>query len=100
MFFLLFTCFFFCSSVSESVLQSFFLPAKPEALFAVFDGHGGSQVSHIVSKEFPKVREPPRGVSLVVGLRDVPPSRAGKSKGDQLSMAFWIYLLPEEKKRR
>ena len=25
-----------------------------EALFAVFDGHGGSQVSHIASKEFPK----------------------------------------------
>ena len=22
--------------------------------FAVFDGHGGSQVSHIASKEFPK----------------------------------------------
>ena len=25
-----------------------------EAFFAVFDGHGGSQVSHIASKEFPK----------------------------------------------
>ena len=25
-----------------------------QALFAVFDGHGGSQVSHIASKEFPK----------------------------------------------
>eukprot|EP00913_Durusdinium_trenchii_P030653 g28708.t1 len=28
---------------------------RRRALFAVFDGHGGSQVSHIASKEFPKV---------------------------------------------
>ncbi|CAE8634509.1 unnamed protein product [Polarella glacialis] len=30
-------------------------PFENQALFAVFDGHGGSQVSHIASKEFPKV---------------------------------------------
>ncbi|CAE7513985.1 unnamed protein product [Symbiodinium natans] len=30
-------------------------PLAHQALFAVFDGHGGSQVSHIASKEFPKV---------------------------------------------
>lgn len=30
-------------------------PLAEQALFAVFDGHGGSQVSHIASKEFPKV---------------------------------------------
>jgi len=30
-------------------------PLLDQALFAVFDGHGGSQVSHIASKEFPKV---------------------------------------------
>eukprot|EP00931_Biecheleriopsis_adriatica_P087147 TRINITY_DN61655_c0_g1_i1.p1 TRINITY_DN61655_c0_g1~~TRINITY_DN61655_c0_g1_i1.p1 ORF type:complete len:458 (+),score=106.20 TRINITY_DN61655_c0_g1_i1:69-1442(+) len=30
-------------------------PLEHQALFAVFDGHGGSQVSHIASKEFPKV---------------------------------------------
>lgn len=35
----------FCKSFGRFVLQ---------ALFAVFDGHGGSQVSHIASKEFPK----------------------------------------------
>ncbi|CAE7799552.1 PPM1B [Symbiodinium sp. CCMP2592] len=30
-------------------------PLAHQALFAVFDGHGGSQVSHIASLEFPKV---------------------------------------------
>mmetsp|Transcript_13550 Transcript_13550/g.23887 ORF Transcript_13550/g.23887 Transcript_13550/m.23887 type:complete len:454 (+) Transcript_13550:117-1478(+) len=30
-------------------------PLEQQALFAVFDGHGGAQVSHIASKEFPKV---------------------------------------------
>lgn len=30
-------------------------PLSGEALFAVFDGHGGSQVSRIASQEFPKV---------------------------------------------
>lgn len=30
-------------------------PLASQALFAVFDGHGGSQVSLIASKEFPKV---------------------------------------------
>lgn len=30
-------------------------PLAEQALFAVCDGHGGSQVSHIASKEFPKV---------------------------------------------
>ncbi|CAK8991466.1 Probable protein phosphatase CG10417 [Durusdinium trenchii] len=37
------------------VVESLPEPLADQALFAVFDGHGGSQVSHIASKEFPKV---------------------------------------------
>lgn len=37
------------------VVHSLPEPLEQQALFAVFDGHGGAQVSKIVSKEFPKV---------------------------------------------
>lgn len=37
------------------IVTSLLEPLAEQAFFAVFDGHGGSQVSHIASKEFPKV---------------------------------------------
>lgn len=37
------------------IVPSLAAPLSNYALFAVFDGHGGSQVSRIASKEFPKV---------------------------------------------
>jgi len=37
------------------VVASLPTPLSTQALFAVFDGHGGAQVSLIASKEFPKV---------------------------------------------
>ena len=40
-----------------------------EALFAVFDGHGGSQVSHIASKEFPKAGH--LLMSVLLGLFEI-----------------------------
>lgn len=39
------------------IVPSLEAPLKNQALFAVFDGHGGDKVSNIAAREFPKVLE-------------------------------------------
>mmetsp|Transcript_67156 Transcript_67156/g.187964 ORF Transcript_67156/g.187964 Transcript_67156/m.187964 type:complete len:458 (-) Transcript_67156:74-1447(-) len=60
------------------VVPSLGAPLRRHALFAVFDGHGGAEVSRIASEEFPKVL-----AACAKEIAEASPSSAEDSGGDK-----------------
>jgi len=70
-------------------------PLTHQAMFAVFDGHGGSQVSQIASQEFPKVV-----AACAAGLVDQGGSETpGDPNHDSVSLAAAVAALAAEEER-